>query len=280
MAEEEKKSSSAVPALRTLKTDAVSFSSDKKISFIQAAASELARRQERGGAVERGETMKKILVIFLAGLAFVGLLGGGAYYFFTGTRAPKAEVLPRAALLKGDLEKTALLGEPKKEKLREEIQKGFFEPLAEGEIRTLAFAVTEGEAKRTLQSGEIIALAELPLPPRLRGLVEALELGSVRQNGIHPFIIFKVRSYPEALAAMLSWEQSLAADVGIFFPNTRDFDLVGIAYQDRVIKNQDARVLLKDGEAVLAYAFFNRSLLVIAASDSSLDAVLARLQAL
>ena len=131
MTEEEKKSSSAVPALRTLKTDAVSFSSDKKISFIQAAASELERRQEQGAGAERGETMKRVLVIFLAGLIFVGALGGGAYYFFTGARTPKKEVLPRAVLLKGDLEKTIVLGEPKKEKLLSEIGRAFFEPLAE-----------------------------------------------------------------------------------------------------------------------------------------------------
>ena len=71
MAEEEKKPSSTIPALRTLKTDAVSFSSDKKISFVQAAASELARRQERGRAAERGEAAKKVFVIALAGIAGV-----------------------------------------------------------------------------------------------------------------------------------------------------------------------------------------------------------------
>lgn len=280
MAEEEKKLNSGLPAIRTLKTDAVLFSFDKKISFVHAAAAELERQQERGTARERGETMKRVLAIFLVGLVVVGIAGGGAYYFLRYPRAPRAEVLPRTALLKGDLEKTIVLAELKKEKLREETGRAFFEPLAENEIRTLSFVVTEGKEKRFLQSGEITALAELSMPSRLVSLVEAIEFGSVRRGGIAPFLIFKVRRYPEALAAMLAWEKSLAADIGIFFPKTRDFSLIGISYQDKIIKNQDARVLVKDGEPIIAYAFFNRSILVIAASEPGLDAVLARLQAI
>ncbi|MEK9166624.1 MAG: hypothetical protein AAB846_02730 [Patescibacteria group bacterium] len=277
MAEEEKKLTSDIPSIRTLKTDAEAFSSDKNISFIQAAAAEL-ERQQKMGVGERLARAKKPLAFLLAGLALVSAVGGGAYYYMQSRRAPPEEIFLRETIVPGDLEETITLRQNTRSELLGEAGKKFFDPLAEREIRTLAFAVGEGKEKRTLKSGGIIALSELAMPSRLRADIHTLQLGSVRKNGIAPFLILKVRSHADALAAMLEWEKSLARDIGIFFPGTRDFSLIGARFEDKIIQNQDARVLAKEGKSILAYAFFNQTTLVIAASDTGLDALLERLQ--
>ncbi|NBV76881.1 hypothetical protein EBR66_01835 [bacterium] len=106
---------------------------------------------------------------------------------------------------------------------------------------------------------------------------------SVDQNA--PVLVFKVSSYENAFAGMLSWEKTINQDLSPFFTAIPDTVVKnGVptvrTFSDEVIKNYDIRALRDDnGKIVMYYSFPSRSILIIAESPFSFTELLTRLRA-
>jgi hypothetical protein len=100
------------------------------------------------------------------------------------------------------------------------------------------------------------------------------------------FIIFKLSSFENAFAGMLSWEEKMAEDLGPIFktgPLVKNI-IPPYVFKDIVSKNKDARVLFAPlspesttTTPVLLYSFFDNKMLIITDSLNTLETLIERL---
>ena len=127
-----------------------------------------------------------------------------------------------------------------------------------------------------MSAEEILKISEINLPAGLADQTLELTLGSLaKESIIHPFLILKTGSFPNAFQQALSWEKTMPSSLRIFFKDLPLLDEAPV-FKDRVVKNQDARVLESSGRTVAAYAFFNRNFLVLTDDEKSLAEIITR----
>jgi hypothetical protein len=116
-----------------------------------------------------------------------------------------------------------------------------------------------------------------------------------------PFFIIETDSYETAYRGMLDWERTMQGDLGALFarnpspktpvvpidtpvasttasstPSVSDFIQTG--FVDRVVENQDARVVLNEqGDLVLLWTFLGRNRIVITTNEYTLREVISRM---
>mgnify|MGYP001613823020 CR=1 FL=1 len=97
----------------------------------------------------------------------------------------------------------------------------------------------------------------------VRALMPNFMLGTA---GDTPFLIFKIKSFENAYAGMLTWEKNF----------TEKLD-EGYVFKDMVYKNKDARALYSNTEIILLYSFLERDYLIITENTDTLDMLIDRL---
>lgn len=153
-------------------------------------------------------------------------------------------------------------------------------------LRVLPFTQDVGSAQHILTSSEFFNLLESQIPTGLvRSFDPVFTIGVHAYNGNGLFLAFKTDSYTTAFAGMLDWEHSMFDELYRVFAiqtGSTNTELFTSAWKDRVIKNQDARVLLDSkGNIVLFYTFLgqNKDIVIIADKESTLTEVVNRLTA-
>ena len=156
-------------------------------------------------------------------------------------------------------------------------REALYAPLTPGSFRAVNFIQTKNGRETPLALPDFLAIPGLNLPARLGDQLLGFTLGAQNQFGeIHPFLIFKISSFPESFQAALLWEKTMPNDLRLFFKNIPLLGESNALFKDRVIKNQDARVLEEAGKTALAYSFFNRNLLILADSGEALGEIITR----
>lgn len=122
------------------------------------------------------------------------------------------------------------------------------------------------------------------MPARLtRSLDPMFEMGIHAFSGNSLFVIYKTNDPATAFSGMLEYETTLFDDYYKMFGIDITGDHAGLfsaKWSDRVVKNQDARVLTdSSGKVVLMYAFLgsNKDTLIITDRDTTLDEVVRRI---
>lgn len=290
---------SDVTAVHTLKDDLQGVVHDQKISLVKAVSLEEDRRarkssvaKEISGAEQRSNRTFGILFASLTLL----LLGGGALF--------------------------GVLFIMNQKKAPPQLDTGSSVLFAEQSILLSLDGHSSAELKRVLEAGRTTSQGALGSITRIIPVVSDVDGGGVPQNrpatfrkfmaalgarapdelfralgddfflGIHavdrsaPLIVVHVVSHDRAFAAMLSWEESLNADLAPLFtavPALRqDADGLPVrrTYEDLVMRNYDVRALKDDaGDIQLYYSFPTQNVLIIAGSPFSFPEILSRLQA-
>jgi len=139
-----------------------------------------------------------------------------------------------------------------------------------GQLRYLYFT----ENKALLETSRFFNNLETSIPSAfLRNLDREFMLGTYQNKG---FLILKTKSYELAFSGMLEWEKNMADDL---LPILSGRKVTG-SWEDRVVKNRDARVLKEDsGNLALIYAFLNRNTLLIAPDETIFSEALSRFNA-
>ncbi|MDP3763024.1 MAG: hypothetical protein Q8Q97_03055 [bacterium] len=270
MAEDEKK----LPVIRTLKTDAESFAQKPQASIFAIAAEKLKRKpRPPDGPNGRG---KKLWAAGVGIFLLLAALGGFLWYRALDRAAQKSQPVPPQDLIFADEKVSVRLDALSREVLIQKGREALFAALDGGAFRTVHFETeTNGEAS-FLSAEEILKTSEINLPDGLAAQTSELTLGSLAKDGaIHPFLILKTGSFPDAFHQALSWEKTMPSSLRIFFKDLPLLDEAPV-FKDRVVKNQDARVLESAGRTVAAYAFFNRNFLVLTDDEKSLAEIITR----
>ena len=286
-----------IAPLRTFKNDLQNIVREKKMSLVHAAA--LESEKKRPSAVEResvgaGRTRRTFGILFSSGLLFV--LGGVALFgvfFIMGERTGVPAQEEFSSLLFSEntvpfpldglsaLEIKRLLGSARE---------GGSATLGSITRITPTFSEIDAEGTALVRPAtleEFLQSLGTRVPPALlRALSTDFFFGIHTVDENAPLFVVPVLSYERAFAGMLSWEETLNADLTPVFTQVSDLVLGsgGLPekrrFEDVVMKNYDVRALKDDsGEIELYYSFPTRSLLVIGESAYSFAEILSRLRA-
>ena len=165
-----------------------------------------------------------------------------------------------------------------------------------GNIRNIFFTTadpTTESGKRVLNSQEFIRAIGLTFPSSfIRSIGDEYMFGFHAFEGNVPFIIFKIESFENAFAGMLTWEEVVETGQEVFFETVVPKDTKVIAsptdpespllsnpiFEDSVVRREDARILPHpNGKLRIVYSFVNPTTLIITSNEATLAELLSRL---
>lgn len=281
------KGSSLVPVLRTFQTDAQEEAlKTTKLSLVMA---ERARKEEQG--LSRTETdepshhLGRTIFLLLLVLAFgigVGLYALIGNSLFRSSPS-NTQGLPERKIIAQDGASLAI-NQSSREQILTSVADLFAQTtLAQGETRMIYFTATDatGENVYATTSAFLRKLGKAPSESFLRSLDTQMVYGVYSVGELVGFFEFHTRSYPETFAGMLAWESVMGDDLILLLnPKMKKSDIAllrGRAFKDERIAGVPARVLSNpDNVASIAYAFPDRSTLIIAGGRDTLRTLIER----
>ncbi|MEK7178678.1 MAG: hypothetical protein AAB727_00290, partial [Patescibacteria group bacterium] len=296
---EKNERASAIPPIRTYKSDVATALGEQKQSLSGLVAAEEAKRRREGGpgapdeteAEERPWRNKKF--IFLAGggaLLLIAVAGVMSYLIFAGgeQRAPRAGEPVFDDLIASENERTIPLVRFSRGELesRTTQELGLLNiPL--NSIAAFHFVKEEPipdsleKQKVPITSRELLGALQSDIPPGLvRALQDSFFFGAYSFRRTEPFLVLKTNFYDGAFLGMLEWEPTLRQDIRPLLGAVDTNPAEGTRFLDAVIENTDVRALKNTvGEIVFLYSFVDRSTIVVARSGATLSEVARRLQA-
>lgn len=113
----------------------------------------------------------------------------------------------------------------------------------------------------------------------LSSLTNQMTLGILdTPRGNELLLLLKVRSFSEAFAGMLAWENNLLKDLEKILSQSITLDQGSNIFRDKVIANHDVRILEnKNDESIVIYTIFNRQILIIAQSQKAIETAIRQL---
>jgi hypothetical protein len=264
-----------ISALHTLKGDISEYIKNKGMSFADIAAA--ASKRRRLGETE--SQSKKIL--FLTGiiLLIAGLAAAGWLFFFKEKPAPNETILqpPRPPILSENQQIIDLKSE-KRSELIDAIQTAAETDIGPGTILNFPFLLEANGTKEYIQAKKFFGILGINLPINLNQSLEDSFTFGVFNNQIQnePFLILKINSFDFAFSGVLDWEKNMAGDLKEIM-SIENIPPPNKKFEDKVIKNWDARILYDDSNnAVIGYAFVKSQYLVITADISTLEEIIRR----
>jgi hypothetical protein len=281
-------------SIRTYASDVAEVLKKEKTSVTEMTLAESKKRQEEKivPTKEHVELTKRNWTFGLVAIALiaVGLVAlGTSFLFLRGMDVVEEKQIP-SLIFSNDFREIKTDGLSKKqlqEKTNEEREavKGTL-----GSIINLYLTEKTIDSKRLITAQEFLGkIGSRASSSFSRALSEEFLLGVHIFDGNDGFLIFKVKSFENAFAQMLSWETKIADDLfPIFysnFPDIRALDegggtITGISnqFEDLIIENKDTRALRdNEGDIVLVYSFPDKTSLIITTNQNTLKEVLNRL---
>ena len=258
-------------SLHTLIGDTRKFLKEKNISLSALIAQ--SQKYEDAKIEQRFSYGFYILVGFLVLL----VLGGASFWFLRGEflgDGEEEEVVRRSEPLFSAYKTREILVGTQPRDFIDSFRAILSENVLPG--RMIEIVAKDKNSERFLSLPELFSLAGISAPDDLiSSFGDRYTLGVYGTlDKAEPVIIVSITSFEKTLAAMLKFEDALpAAFINIlpFGHPMRQFEF----FEDRLIANQEARVLKSEaGQAIFAYGFFSRKILILAVSKDALTAVI------
>lgn len=223
---------------------------------------------------------RQYFILTVASLLLFGLGAGGvwfAYGEFQKRTVTKVEQVPSNRFITASASEEINVSSSTREMLINEVAAAGTASAA-NEVAHIDLVKNDGLGEAKISSEEFLNILRSQASGSLmRALEDQFMLGSLDGSR---FIIFRLASYDNAFAGMLSWERFMAQDIGPLFataPLLRDVPF-GSTFEDLTDRNKDIRVLRTQGDQdVIMYSFFESNSLVITDSLESMRTILDRL---
>jgi hypothetical protein len=282
-------------ALRTYETDAYELIKRKKTSMVDIALAEEKKRRQRleaNKAVSQYRFSKNALAIIISSILIVTALGSVLVVRYLTSQEkiePTEQIFPAPLVFsefQKEIELTGMDRDSIIRKLRQVLEESA-RPL--NSITHLYFTEAVGNSKSDneprrvlVNSDKFLIRLRVSAPSSfLRALEPNFTFGIHMFDGNQPFLILKTRSFENAFAGMLSWENDLLYDLGPIFTPQRD--VKQYAFEDLVIKNRDARVVRDKpgiGRIIFLYTFFDKETIIITTTERTLEELILRMTSL
>lgn len=285
--------SKAAPTMRTYGRDVEGLLKEERITKTQVVMAEEERRESRGEVRTTHDDDSSHLTIIIIVLVFVLALGlgVGAYVLIGTTPTQEAEGGGAAQAEKTErMLEIDITGSPREQILADTAvaySKTTFTP---NESRVIAFTIIGQDKKiRDATSLELLtALAATNIPEALlRSVLPGVTLtveGRTISDPLIGYLALTSRSYANSAASMLEWEGAMANDLIPLldpkFKRTRLAELYGRPWSDMRVSGIDTRIMKDaDNQVVIAYAFIDKTRIIIAGNEMVLGSVISRTQA-
>ena len=272
--------------IRTYKDDVAESVKSKKTSLVRMVIAESERR-ETETEIESPRSKRNLIFISLSAVLFILGASGGIYVFnkYRGADEPVPITEDKAASL--------IFAETQKEipvtgRSSASIIQAFAAEITGANIRLDTIEhispteeTAEGKARPSAQRFFFFLDNRMPAN-LLRSLTPDFMLGVHAFNGNQPFLILTTDYYENSFAGLLTWERYMARDLLPLFGINKNEDdpIFERPFQDRVVKNRDARILYDDlGQIIIMYVFKDKRTVIVTTSENTLDEVVKRLNA-
>jgi hypothetical protein len=244
------------------------------MSFADIAAASKRRRLN-----ETESQSKKILFLTGGILLIAGLAAAGWLFFFKEKPAPNETILqpPRPPILSENQQIVNLKSE-KRSELIDIIQTAAETNIGPGTILNLPFLLETNGTKEYIQAKKFLSILGINLPINLNQSLEGNFTFGIfnNQKQNEPFLILKISSFDFAFGGTLDWEKNMAGDLKEIM-SIKNLPPPNKKFEDKVIKNWDARILYDDSNnPVIAYAFIESRYLVITPDISTFEEIIRR----
>lgn len=267
---------SPLKQIRTFQGDVASALSGQKESLFSIHQKE--RAGIRGMSVaepEKPSELKHSLLLFLGGLVLLALAGAGgwwSYNEFMRKTAPPVISAPESRFLSTESSLTLNIAPLTRETLLSAISS---ETARAGEVRHIILKDGEGEFATSSSPATFMTKLGSRAPGSLvRAFEPVFMLGLLGESR---FIIFRLSSFENAFAGMLSWEATLREDLSGLFLKQAGESFAIPTFQDVIYRNKDVRALVDGNGAFLLYSFFDNQTLIITDDLETLEQLSVRL---
>ncbi len=230
----------------------------------------------------KNNSLQKDALVILASLLFLVLGGAAAYiavFGFSFWQVENGQETKTQTVLQPSLvlfDEQIVVDLEKNSSIKEVVKEEGGKKISSGSIRHIFLRENNTGVATSRLFEEIRAhppLLERALHPQF-----TLGIYAISGNKSELFYIFSVKSYEDAFASMLSWENRMPADLQSFLAKEEGSIKKGDFF-DVLIKNKDARILYEDenGEAI-AYSFPRKDRLIITTNQQVLAELLDRLK--
>lgn len=277
-------SADLIRPLRTYREDVAEAVRKQRLSAVGI----VAREQDRGERAALSEPVRGSRTLIVAASVLIilaGLGAGGLAYYVQKKRAvePTATAVP-SLLFVDERTRVQTDGTTTRSFLVRLKDENDAVRLALGGIAQMYFTHGTGAAERTLSAPEFFAAIGARVSAEfIRALKDEFTVGVHVFDGNQPFIILTTDLYENAFAGMLDWEETMSEDLEPFFgPAVRSTTTsevrIGGIFQNKILKNQDVRVLTDAaGKTALLYGFRDRRTIILTTNENTWNEVNVRL---
>ncbi len=269
------------PRIRTFQSDIADAMSKKKGSVISIAVAEHERKEQEKTDTQ---TQKKNngLYILIGSILLIATIGIGYFLWqknkMMETKAP-IQKQKNLALIQTDTVVEVLIQDGSN--LQQEVQSAFAKkPLSIGQIGQIVFTeFGEDKQKKLASLGTILSGLPITAPDEFTHSLsqEQFAFGVYQSDASENFIVLKTTAFANTFAGALLWEKTMYQDLKDFFGIEKIEE--EIVFKDKIIKNEDTRILKKnDGTDVLSYTFFGskKELMLITRKSETLGTLIER----
>lgn len=282
--ETDKKTVSDLPAIRTYKTDMAEYTKKEGASYLDIVKQAM-RLKKNHSALHQEEKFNPFLktALLIGGLAIIILSLGLGAYFYLNTGQKQTEQLaarPPQPLIRADVEKIIIYQSGQNALLKENIQKKLKVPQLSAYLTYYPIQEEKGGRTKFLNGSEFFQAAEINIPSEISAnLAAPFTLGVIDTLGRNEILILsRLNDFERTFAALLLWEKRMLEDLTPLLPADKNLTTAENIFKDAVIKNNDARIIYNlENKPILTYAIFNKNILIIASSDTALEAALEKL---
>lgn len=288
-------------AIRTYESDVADVLAHKNISTARIVMDENKKQtgEDRIGSAPMEEVEKiqnnaepshilRKSIIALLSLILIGAGVGGAYYFYSisplaQTQTPQApQPTGLSSIVPTDKQIIISIDNKNPNQIINLVKAEVEKNNDPGTIKEIIFVKTSGTQKFRVTASEMVAIMNINAPDiLLRALSDAWMLGiyTNSDNKKDVFIIATNNYFQNAFAGMLQWENVMPDDFKQYlFAGAQTYPILNGSFTDRIIKNKDVRKFVSTNNETFIYSFIDNSRLVITGKESTLEAILGRLE--
>ncbi len=277
-------SADLIRPLRTYRDDVAEAVKKQRLSAVGI----VAREQDRGARASfaepaRGSRTLAVAASVLLILAGIGA-GGFAYYTKKNTTVEPAVTAVPSLLFVDERTHVPTDGTTTRSLLVRLKKENDAVRLTLGAIAQMYFTHGSDTAEHTLSAPEFLAAIGARVSAEfVRALRDEFTVGTHVFDGNQPFIILTTDLYENAFAGMLAWETTLSEDLEPFFgpairSTTTSETRIGGVFQNKILKNQDVRVLADGaGKTALLYGFRDRRTIIVTTNENTWNEINVRL---
>ena len=287
--------------LRTYEGDVAEALARKKSSVMSMVVAENKRETGSESISNKppSQVGKKLLLV-LVSFIFIGAGITGAYYLYLKSPLvpdePVKQAVKIASIVTPDIQKVISVNSMKRDQLITFLSSEFQKyEVGADKILELIPTTTSGSTTLRVTGSQFINTLELDMPDILkRSLTDRWMLGIHNSNEQDlPFMIFTTDFFQNAFAGMLKWEPSMPENLAnllgfrdraqsndpLSTTSIASFFNIRGTFEDKTVRNRDVREFISErGEMLFLYAFIDENTIIIATSESTISALLDRIE--